>query len=122
MCTSCPSSQHSSAWATLSRAAAKKAASVFRAFGTTPTHPRWQARAEICARCPVAHSEGRGLYCGKPLLQQLQRAPHEGCGCPVSAKAKDPAEHCPVDRVLSARSGEGPACNCKWCTAGLGPR
>jgi hypothetical protein len=118
----------------ISRAAYKRSLALFRSFGATPTYPHWQARAEICARCPLAHTDGKTTTCGRPFLQQMGRRPEDGCGCPVVEKAKDPAEHCPVDATLSptptptlsptptptSTSTSTAACNCKWCRAGLG--
>lgn len=115
-------------WRLLAGAGYKRVRSVLRSLGLTPaspTHPQWQARAELCARCPVAVTEKGVLYCGKPLLAQLSRPSHEGCGCPILPKAKDPAEHCPVTPALTALpasvAGVVGACECKWCSAGLAP-
>lgn len=110
---------------TLARAGAKKAASLVRALGMTGVHPAWEARTQICVRCPIATSTPKGLFCGPPLLTQLNRRPEQGCGCPVLAKAKDPEEHCPVDAGLTGVPDPRPTpptpCPCKWCRAGAGP-
>lgn len=106
----------------LLHAGVKKLRSLVRSVGGVPTYPGWQARAEICARCPVAVTIKGHLYCGRPLLSDLHRRPEEGCGCPILAKAKDPAEHCPVSpQLLAASQGASPSspCACKWCSARL---
>jgi hypothetical protein len=106
----------------LSRAAYKRSMAVLRSLRAATEHPRWTERAELCARCPVAVTGKRGVvYCGKPFLQQLHRAPHEGCGCPVADKARDPGEHCPVNLTLDGRIVAMGVCDCRWCKAGLGP-
>lgn len=105
-----------SALAVLSSAALKKTAAIFRSLGAAAQYPDWQGRTEVCARCPIAQREGRQVYCGKPLLHQIERRAEMGCGCPVVAKAQDPAEHCPVTEQLVEAVGREP-CGCKWCVA-----
>jgi hypothetical protein len=75
----------------------------------------WQARAEICQRCPLVVVRCGKSYCGNPLMEEIDRdQPTKGCGCPVVLKAKDPQEHCPRDLHFNEpdRSGE---CTCHWC-------
>jgi hypothetical protein len=105
-------------------AGAKKAASLIRSLGLVGVHPQWQARTELCVRCPIATSTHKGLFCGQPFLTHPHRKPEQGCGCPILAKAKDPKEHCPVDPFLIAIPDPPPLPPCpgKWCQAGLGPK
>ncbi len=105
-----------STFAALSKAAAKSAAAKFRAIGIGQQRVDWAARATVCERCPLRVVEKKVSYCGKPFLQQIERDETlDGCGCPVRAKAQDPAEHCPVTpRHLPAKHVGG-ACTCKWC-------
>jgi hypothetical protein len=105
-----------SAFATLSRAAAKSASARLRRLGLTPTKHDWAARAAICERCHLRVLHRGVSYCGRPLLRQIDREPAiDGCGCPTHDKAKSPDEHCPLDADNQpARSIEN-ACSCKWC-------
>lgn len=82
-------------------------------------HPEWMARAEICQRCPLVHVQCGKSYCGKPLLRHIDRdEPVDGCGCPVNAKAKDPAEHCPRNAHYEASiKTDASTCDCTWCVA-----
>lgn len=102
---------------TLSIAGMKRARSWLRAADAV--HPEWQARAELCQRCPLCVVQCGKSYCGKPLLRQLDRhVPTDGCGCPVNAKAKDPAEHCPRNAAWETSSKTtGASCDCTWCVA-----
>src|ERR1700689_2037285 len=84
-----------SLFADLSRAAAKLAGARLRGVGALPAHPGWTARVSLCEFCPIRVIHKGKTYCGKPLLSQIDRAPAEGCGCPITEKAKDPSEHCP---------------------------
>src|SRR3569623_285529 len=104
-----------STFKTLSRAAAKCAAAKLRDAGALRADVDWLRRVEICERCPVRVLHCGVSYCGKPLLQQIDRDPTQGCGCPVRAKAQSPAEHCPLTRSLAA--SDSTICNCKWCAA-----
>jgi hypothetical protein len=102
--------------ASLTHAAAKFAASRLRSLGLLPVRNDWAARAAVCERCPLRVIRGRVSYCGRPFLDEVIRDPAtQGCGCPTHAKAKDPAEHCPLDphnRPASRTDGD---CSCKWC-------
>ena len=74
------------------------------------------ARAEICERCPLRVVQCGKSYCGKPYLQQIDRDPAvDGCGCPCRAKAKDPAEHCPLSTRHHPATKTATGCDCKWC-------
>jgi hypothetical protein len=107
---------------TLSRAAAKAAKARLRAMGLGATAPDWQRRAEACERCPLRVVRHNVSYCGRPLLERVDRdVESEGCGCPTHAKAKAPDEHCPLDRFNRAASMVGRSCNCKWCALVLSP-
>ena len=105
--------------AVLTSAAIKKTASLFRSFGGSSFHPDWEARASVCARCPIAHRHGKHLYCGKPLIHQPVRPPEAGCGCPIIAKAQDPAEHCPLTAqyLPTDLPTDTTSCPCQWCAA-----
>ncbi len=101
----------------LSMAGVKRLRSVFRDAGVGREHPDWKMRADVCVRCPLCIIEGKSAYCGKPFLRHIDRdEATEGCGCPIVAKAKDPAEHCPRDRVFNPSSKDA-ACDCMWCIA-----
>ena len=101
---------------TLSRAAAKAATARLRAMGLGATAPDWAPRAEICERCPLRVVRHNVSYCGRPLLERVDRdVETEGCGCPTHAKAKAPDEHCPLDRSNRAAFVIAGNCNCKWC-------
>jgi|GEM_PF-1360411 len=105
-----------SGFAALSKAAAKSAAAKFRSMGFVAEQSNWPARAMVCERCPLRVIHKKASYCGKPFLQQIERDEVlEGCGCPVRAKAADPAEHCPITprHIAAVQSPEG--CTCKWC-------
>ncbi len=101
---------------TLSRAAAKAAKARLRAMGVGATAPDWARRAEACERCPMRVIRHNISYCGRPLLERVDRdVETEGCGCPTRAKGKSPEEHCPLDQAnRSAALVEG-RCTCKWC-------
>jgi hypothetical protein len=102
--------------ATLSRAAAKSTAARLRRLRIGSVHPHWVRRASVCEQCPLRVISCGQSYCGRPLLEHVRRDPViDGCGCPTIAKAKDPAEHCPLDaHHRRARSMAG-RCSCKWC-------
>jgi hypothetical protein len=88
--------------------------------GLRPQMVEWSARAAICERCPLRVIRRGVSYCGKPLLERVEREVHEGCGCPTRDKAKDPKEHCPVDvrhRAAAPANRGARGCNCKWCAA-----
>ncbi len=101
----------------LSQAGVKRLGSIFRGIGVGSEHPDWQARAEICSRCPLCVTEKRHAFCGKPFLSKINREEAtEGCGCPVLEKAKDPAEHCPRNRVFDpSTKAHADLCDCTWC-------
>jgi hypothetical protein len=101
--------------ATLSRAAAKSAASRLRRLGLLPQAANWAARAALCERCPLRVIRGGRSYCGEPFLSRIAREPTDGCGCPTHAKAKDAAEHCPLDAGHRPAASDGDRCSCKWC-------
>jgi hypothetical protein len=107
-----------STFARLSRAAAKAASARLRRLGVLPIRADWAARAAICERCPLRVVFRGTTYCGRPFVHRVHREPvADGCGCPTLAKAKDPAEHCPLDAshrgaVIDPSSG----CTCKWCS------
>lgn len=109
-----------SGFAALSRAAAKHASSRLRLMGLLREQADWATRASICERCPLRVIHNKRSYCGRPFLQQVDRDPAvDGCGCPIRAKAADPAEHCPLTaRHLPASITDG-RCNCKWCSPPL---
>jgi hypothetical protein len=102
---------------TLSRAAAKAAASRWRQMGMAPVHPNWARRAAVCETCPLRVAHRAVSYCGRPFLDQIQRDPQiDGCGCPTIAKAKSPDEHCPLNSShRPATLTVGGRCTCKWC-------
>lgn len=101
---------------TLSRAAAKAAKARLREMGVGAVAPDWERRAEQCERCPMRVIRLNISYCGRPLLQRVDRdVETEGCGCPTRAKAKSPEEHCPLDRSNRAATSSEGRCNCKWC-------
>jgi hypothetical protein len=104
--------------ATLSRAAARSARSRLRRMGLLTPSVDWARRASACESCPLRVIQRGISYCGRPLLHQVNRTPSEdGCGCPCREKARDPAEHCPLDwrHRPARRTVEG--CTCKWCNA-----
>lgn len=102
----------------LTRAATRSAASRLRQLGILPTRIDWTARAVQCERCPLRTVRCGISYCGKPFLALPLREPAvDGCGCPTIAKAKDPSEHCPLDRRHQPAMTSADACNCKWCAA-----
>jgi hypothetical protein len=108
----------SGAFAALSRAAAKSAASRLRRLGVLPEAVNWSQRAAVCEACPLRTIHGGVSYCGRPLLRQIDRdVAVNGCGCPTRAKAKAPDEHCPLDPCNRAAGRTGGACTCKWCHA-----
>src|SRR5688572_20204914 len=85
-------------------------------MGVGATAPDWARRAAACERCPLRVIRHDISYCGRPLLERVDRdVETEGCGCPTRAKAKSPEEHCPLalsNRPASLIDGR---CNCKWC-------
>ena len=102
----------------LSRAAARYASSKLRSARVLPTAGDWEARAGVCARCPLYTVQNKVAYCGRPYLEgALDRGAELGCGCPIGAKARSPGEHCPVTVRYEAASQEGGRCDCKWCAA-----
>jgi hypothetical protein len=111
-----------SAFAALSRAAAKYTASVLRRAGASAVHRDWPARATICETCPMRVLVGKVSYCGQPVQRQPVRdAAVDGCGCPTREKARSPEEHCPFTpamRPATAERSDGGRCDCKWCVAG----
>jgi hypothetical protein len=119
-CVSCNSAVLGSrpgVFAALSRAAAKSAGAKLRAMRLMLARPDWPARAEVCERCPMRVVACGVSYCGTPFLRKVDRDPVvDGCGCPTIVKAKDPGEHCPVNRSNQAakRGGHG-GCDCRWC-------
>ena len=100
-----------SAW---SRAAAKYASARLRDAGLAETDPRAQERLRVCATCPLRVEHGGVAHCGRPMHLRPFADPHAlpGCGCPLSDKARDPSEHCPLDDAEAAAG-----CRCRWCTA-----
>jgi hypothetical protein len=113
--------------ATLSRAAAKAASAKLRAagLGTRIDEAAFQRRLETCQRCPLVVFHQGASHCGTPLLRKLSRDPSiDGCGCPIRAKARDPAEHCPIDpdhRPAEPHAPHAAGCPCKWCRAASAP-
>ena len=104
-----------SAFASLSRAAAKSGAARLRRLGLLPARVDWAARASVCERCPMRVVRCGVSYCGTPFLRMPLRDPvTDGCGCPTREKARDPNEHCPIDprHAEAIRSDED--CTCKW--------
>ncbi len=103
---------------TLSRAAAKAAKAKLREIGLDATAPDWADRAAECERCPLRVIRANISYCGRPLLERVDRdVANDGCGCPTGAKAKSPEEHCPLDRThQAARRLTDGSCTCKWCS------
>jgi hypothetical protein len=103
-------------FATLSRAAAKAAASRLRSRGVLQIHPNWSERAILCERCPMRVVHKGTSYCGKPYLQKRNRDDAiDGCGCPTREKARDPSEHCPVNLQFAASRLTDDGCDCRWC-------
>jgi hypothetical protein len=111
-------------FAALSRAAAKSAGARLRRMGLLGERVDWAARAAACERCPLRVVSAGTSYCGTPFLRQVDRDPaQDGCGCPTVAKAKDPAEHCPVTvRFHAASSTSHHGCDCKWCALAAAAR
>jgi hypothetical protein len=104
--------------ASLSRGFAKATAARLRSLGISrrAAPDIIDARLRTCSRCPLAVVHKGATYCGTPLLQKLVRQPEiDGCGCPLSKKAADPDEHCPIDAVHSASRRDRGGCSCKWC-------
>jgi hypothetical protein len=105
-------------FATLSRAAAKAASAKLRRLAVLPRKQDWSVRAAVCERCHMRVVHRGVSYCGQPLLRQIDRDPAvDGCGCPTREKAKDPAEHCPIDLKNLRTTQNNTACTCKWCAA-----
>ena len=111
-------------FAALSRAAAKSAGARLRRMGLLGERADWAARAAACERCPLRVVSGGTSYCGTPFLRRPDRDPvQDGCGCPTVAKAKDPAEHCPVTIKFGAATHAPDApCDCRWCADDAGAR
>jgi hypothetical protein len=109
-----------SAFAALSRAAARYTASVLRRGGASAVHRDWPARAAVCETCPMRVLVGNVSYCGQPAYRQPVRDPAlDGCGCPTRDKARSPQEHCPMTPAMRpVRSSDGDRCDCKWCAPG----
>jgi hypothetical protein len=100
------------------RAGVKATLSKVRAKGLVRIEPRWSERAAICERCPMRVIQCGKSYCGKPFLQlPVRDQTIDGCGCPTHAKAKDPAEHCPLTADNRPAGTPQHDCNCKWCNA-----
>jgi hypothetical protein len=107
-----------SAFATLSRAAAKSAASRLRRMGLLSASADWARRATICESCPMRIIDRGISFCGRPLLQRVDREPSiHGCGCPCREKAKSPNEHCPLDWRHHPSQIRMDGCTCKWCNS-----
>ena len=105
-----------SAFATLSRAAAKSAASRLRRLGILRESVDWARRATVCEGCHLRVIHDRVSYCGRPILENVVRdEAHEGCGCPTREKAKSPGEHCPLDWNHRGARKLPEGCTCKWC-------
>ena len=112
----------SPAFAVLSHAAARSAGARLRNLGVLRTDVNWLARLAVCRSCPLRTMSKGVPHCGKPLLQQLGRTPAQGCGCPLTDKAKRPAEHCPLTPAGAVRSAaKTKVCDCKWCAAQASP-
>jgi hypothetical protein len=106
----------SSAFAALSRAAAKATSARLRRLGARAVAPDWAARAVLCERCPLRVVRDGVSYCGQPFLRQIDRDPAaDGCGCPTREKARSPSEHCPLDAAHRPAVRRAGRCNCKWC-------
>ena len=109
------------AFAALSRAAAKSGASRLRRLGLLPTRVDWVARATVCERCPMRVVSCGVSYCGTPFLRMPLRDPvTDGCGCPTREKARDAAEHCPIDGSHNEAATVDGTCTCKWCSVAQG--
>ena len=107
-----------SALASLSRAAAKSAASRLRRLGLMREYRDWPRRATVCESCHMRMVYGGVSYCGRPFLRKIVReVGEEGCGCPTNEKAKSPDEHCPLDWRNRAARRLTEGCTCKWCNA-----
>jgi hypothetical protein len=106
-----------STFASLSRAAAKSAASRLRRLGVLAQARDWVQRASMCESCPVRIIHNGDSYCGRPFLHQIHREPTDGCGCPTVEKAKSPDEHCPLDWSNHPARNLPEGCTCKWCNA-----
>jgi hypothetical protein len=102
--------------AALGRAAGKAAGARLRRLGLLRQSVDWARRARVCASCPLQVMVRKAAYCGRPFLRQIERIPaEEGCGCPISAKSRDPGEHCPLDRRNRPAGEPDGSCTCKWC-------
>jgi hypothetical protein len=109
-----------SAFAALSKAAAKAATARLRRLSVLPTRRDWPARAAICERCHMRVLHRGVSYCGRPFLHDIDRdAALDGCGCPTHEKAKSPDEHCPIDANNQPAQEIDRRCNCKWCSGPL---
>jgi hypothetical protein len=118
---SCCTRSFRQTFATLSRAAAKAAGTQLRKLRGEAPARGWADRAAVCERCPMRVIERNISYCGRPLLQHINRdeATH-GCGCPTIAKARTAGEHCPVDQRYRPAQRRGDRCTCKWCSIAAG--
>lgn len=105
-----------SAFASLSRAAAKSAAARLRNLGLLPEATDWPRRAAVCETCPLRTIHHKVSYCGRPFLHDIHREnPEDGCGCPTLKKAQSPHEHCPLDWNHRPARQLPDGCTCKWC-------
>ena len=116
MCTLCGTR---TMFAALILAAAKSVAARLRRMGLLGESRDWAARAAARERCPLRTLYHGVTYCGRPFLHRVGRgASADGCGCPTAAKAKSPAEHCPLDRHNRPAVTSALGCTCKWCNLG----
>ena len=124
-CSRCGQSQGATAFARrrgglreLSRAAAKYAGARLRSAGQLAVYEGWRDRLTVCAECPLRTVVDGVAYCGRPVWQRdagaVSTQPELGCGCPITDKARDPAEHCPLAPGPTLASG---GCDCRWCRA-----
>lgn len=55
-----------------------------------------KARLDVCGQCPHARRRDDGsLHTCGPMLESMRRSGVGTCGCVLSKKARDAAEHCP---------------------------
>jgi hypothetical protein len=100
----------------VARGALRRTAASLRQVGLGKEHPHWRSRLALCQVCPILHTQCGRAYCGKPLLNKPYRdEATEGCGCPITLKSKDPAEHCPRDKHWAATTARDGKCTCVWC-------
>ena len=97
----------------LSRAAGKYARARWRESGHLVVAPDWRRRLEACRECSLRVIVDGESYCGRPIWQRGAE-PEAGCGCPITAKARDPLEHCPLVGS-DEKMGD---CGCRWCVGG----